>query len=65
MAHGFITLADNTSLLYHHTAFHHPESARGLCFDDPMIHLKLPIPIAVISDRDRNYPRLSRDFVGI
>jgi dTDP-4-dehydrorhamnose 3,5-epimerase len=65
VAHGFITLVDRTSLLYHHTAFHHPESARGLCYDDPMVDLKLPVPVTVMSGRDRSYEKLPRGFVGI
>jgi dTDP-4-dehydrorhamnose 3,5-epimerase len=65
MAHGFITLEDKTSLLYHHTAFHHPASERGVRFNDPKIDLKIPISIEVISDRDQSYPFLAQDFSGI
>jgi dTDP-4-dehydrorhamnose 3,5-epimerase len=65
IAHGFITLEDKTSLLYHHTAVHHPASERGLRFNDPRVKLELPRPITVISDRDKGYPLLENDFVGI
>lgn len=65
VAHGFITLEDNTSLLYHHTAFYHPGSEEGVRFDDPSIHLKLPTEIKVMSDRDRSYPLLPPNFHGL
>lgn len=65
IAHGFITLEDKTSILYHHTPGYHPEAERGLRFDDPRIRLKMPHPIAVSADRDRTYPLLAPDFVGI
>lgn len=65
IAHGFITLTDETSLLYHHTAFHHPASERGVRFDDPRFQLKLPLPIAVMSDRDKGYPLIPAEFSGI
>lgn len=65
VAHGFYTLEDRTTLIYHHTEYHNPNSERGLRFDDPQIHIPLPGPINVISERDKNYPLLPADFRGI
>jgi len=65
IAHGFITLQDNTSLLYHHTAFHHPPSEGGIRYDDPQLSIELPVPIEVISLRDRSYELLGQNFNGI
>lgn len=55
-AHGYLTLADNTELVYETTRAHAAASARGVRHDDPALSIAWPIPIAVISDADRNWP---------
>ena len=55
-AHGFLTLADNTEVFYQMSAFHAPEAARGVRWNDPAFQIIWPSPIEVISDRDRDYP---------
>jgi len=59
-AHGFLTLMDNTEVFYQMSEFYHPESARGVRFDDSAFKIEWPEKIEVISERDRNYP----DFKG-
>ncbi len=58
-AHGFQTLADETELFYQMSEFYHPESARGVRWDDPALGIEWP-PCAgrVISERDRSFPDL-------
>jgi dTDP-4-dehydrorhamnose 3,5-epimerase len=36
--------------------FHSPESARGFRWNDPEFGIRLPLEVAVISDRDASYP---------
>ena len=55
-AHGFLTLEDDTEVFYQMSACQHAESARGVRFDDPAFQITWPEKIAVISERDRNYP---------
>jgi dTDP-4-dehydrorhamnose 3,5-epimerase len=55
-AHGFITLHDQTEVLYQMSEVHHPESARGLRWNDPAFGIAWPNRVEVISDRDRTYP---------
>jgi dTDP-4-dehydrorhamnose 3,5-epimerase len=55
-AHGFVTMEDNTEVLYQMSEFHSPESARGFRWNDPFFGIRLPLEVTVISDRDRNYP---------
>lgn len=55
-AHGFLTLTDNTEVFYQMSEFYHPESARGVRFDDPAFQIEWPEKIVVISGRDRTYP---------
>lgn len=58
IAHGFQTLADETLLLYQISEFYRPELARGVRYDDASLGIPWPLPVSVISDRDRALPRL-------
>lgn len=58
-AHGFQTLEDSTELLYQMSEFYAPESARGFRFDDPEVGVRWPLPVSVISERDRSLPRFA------
>lgn len=55
-AHGFQTLADDTELYYQMSAFYAPELSRGFRFDDPELAIEWPLPVAMISERDRALP---------
>ena len=57
-AHGFQTLADDSEVLYQMSEFYHPESARGVRWDDRTLAIRWPIKDAVISPRDRAFPTL-------
>lgn len=58
-AHGFVTLVDDSEVLYQMSEFYYPECAEGARWDDPAFAIAWPIAINVISDRDANYPLLS------
>ncbi len=53
-AHGFITLRDETELLYLAGGIYSPGSEGALRYDDPLLEISLPVPISVISERDRH-----------
>ncbi len=55
-AHGFQTLEDSTELLYQMSEFYAPERAQGFRFDDPEVGIRWPLPVSVISERDRSLP---------
>lgn len=55
-AHGFLTLTDEAEVLYQMSESYHPESARGVRWDDPAFQIVWPDNVEVISERDRNYP---------
>ena len=57
-AHGFQTLADDSEVLYQMSEFYHPESARGVRWDDRTLAIRWPIKEAVITRRDRAFPTL-------
>ena len=54
-AHGFLTLADITEVLYQISDFYAPEFARGLRWNDPQFSIVWPAEVTVISERDQNY----------
>jgi dTDP-4-dehydrorhamnose 3,5-epimerase len=57
-AHGFITLADSTELVYLMDEFHAPELERGIRWNDERFSVAWPIPPQFLSPRDANH----RDF---
>jgi dTDP-4-dehydrorhamnose 3,5-epimerase len=59
-AHGFQTLQDNTEVFYQMSESYHPESARGVRWDDRAFGIVWPDDVRVVSDRDRQYP----DFIS-
>jgi len=56
VAHGFLTLEDETEVFYQMSEFYAPEAARGVRWNDPAFGIRWPIEVAVISPRDAAYP---------
>ncbi len=59
-AHGFMTLTDDAAVHYQISEFHHPESARGLRWNDPALGIEWPRQPVVISPRDQAFELLDR-----
>ena len=59
-AHGYQTLCDAAELYYLATVPYAPKSATGVRYDDPAFRIDWPLPVAVISDADRNWPAFQR-----
>jgi dTDP-4-dehydrorhamnose 3,5-epimerase len=59
-AHGFITLTDDSDVLYLMTGDYQPASARGLRYDDPAVGIDWPIDVRTVSARDLAFPAVSR-----
>ncbi len=55
-AHGYITLTDNAEVFYQVSEFYHPESERGVRWNDPLFKIDWPLKPEVISAKDANYP---------
>jgi len=60
-AHGFCTLEDDTEVIYKVTDFYAPDCDKGLAWDDPSIGIDWPVSPqdAILTDKDRNHPRLA------
>jgi dTDP-4-dehydrorhamnose 3,5-epimerase len=56
LAHGFLTLEDNTEVFYQMSEFYAPEYARGVRWNDPAFGIQWPAEVQIISERDRQYP---------
>ncbi len=58
-AHGFLTLEDDTEVIYQVSQFYTPASERGIRYDDPAFRINWPLEVRVISDKDANWPAYS------
>ncbi|RZJ99106.1 MAG: dTDP-4-keto-6-deoxy-D-glucose epimerase, partial [Flavobacterium sp.] len=55
-AHGFLTLEDNTDIMYQVSTFYAPDAEKGLLWNDPAFNIQWPAGPEVISEKDRNQP---------
>lgn len=55
-AHGFQALEADTNILYTTSDVYRPDLQAGLRYDDPAFNITWPLPVSVISPRDRSYP---------
>lgn len=57
-AHGFQTLADNVEVAYQMTSKYVADAARGIRWNDPVIHIEWPVANPILSEKDRTFPLL-------
>lgn len=60
-AHGLMTLEPDTEILYKVSGHYAPTHDHGILWNDPALDIRWPIPEcdAILSDKDRNHPRLA------
>ncbi len=58
LAHGFQVLEEQSEMFYQMSESYVPELARGLRWDDPEVRIEWPLPVTVMSERDRGLPDL-------
>lgn len=56
VAHGFQTLADATEVFYQMSASYHPESARGIRWNDPTLAIRWPLADPIVAEIDLGRP---------
>ena len=54
-AHGFITLQQNTEVLYLSSQSYVPNSEKGIRWNDPKFSINWPVDLSVISEKDANW----------
>jgi dTDP-4-dehydrorhamnose 3,5-epimerase len=64
-AHGFQTLADNTELLYCHSAAYTPGVEAGLHPLDPRLAIDWPLPSGEMSMRDQAHSFINATYEGV
>lgn len=57
-AHGFLTLSDNSEVLYQISEPYAPESASGVRWNDPAFGVEWPFSPSFISRKDLSFPDL-------
>jgi dTDP-4-dehydrorhamnose 3,5-epimerase len=58
-AHGFQSLTDRAEVGYLISEFYVPAASTGIGYDDPSLGISWPLPVAVISERDRTWGYLA------
>ena len=64
-AHGFITLEDDSQLIYHHTSVYKPGYERSIYYNDPAVGINWPIETVSVSEKDQNVQLIDSSFYGI
>jgi dTDP-4-dehydrorhamnose 3,5-epimerase len=55
-AHGYLTIKDQTEVIYQVSQFYAPNSEQGIRWDDPSFNIKWPeTDERIISEKDRNW----------
>lgn len=56
-AHGFLTLSERAQFVYKTTNYYHPQSDRGIIWNDPILNIDWPLDVGnqpIVSDKDMN-----------
>ena len=51
-AHGYQTLTDDCSVVYHMSTRYMPDRGSGVLYNDPALGIEWPLPVSVISNQD-------------
>lgn len=58
-AHAYLTLEDDTEVMYQVSGSYEPTAERGLRWNDPLLGIEWPIEVTTISAKDASWPLLS------
>ncbi|OLF15710.1 dTDP-4-dehydrorhamnose 3,5-epimerase [Actinophytocola xanthii] len=64
-AHGFQALTDPADVSYRIDRAHDPSEDVSIAFDDPELAIPWPLPVALMSERDKRAPSLQAALEGI
>ena len=57
-AHGFCVTSETADVLYKTTDLYNPDDEYGVLWSDPDIGVDWPVEVPIVSDKDKQYPRL-------
>jgi dTDP-4-dehydrorhamnose 3,5-epimerase len=57
-AHGFCVTSDEADVTYKVSSYYDGATERGIAWDDPALGVQWPVAEPLVSERDRNNPRL-------
>lgn len=60
LAHGYLTLEDDTEVTYLLSGGYKPEAGRGVRWDDPAFRIDWPMQPLRLSERDATWPYVNR-----
>lgn len=63
--HAFQTLTDDVRMIYVHSASYSAEAEGAINCQDPQLAIEWPLPVTLISERDRSLPMIGDDYKGI
>ncbi len=58
-AHGFCVLSEIADVHYRLSSYYDPATEAGIAWDDPDVGVEWPVAEPLLSERDRNAPRLA------
>jgi dTDP-4-dehydrorhamnose 3,5-epimerase len=61
-AHGYLTLSECTTVVYHVTHPHTPTAEAGIRWNDPYFSIKWPVKNPLLSEKDANWPDFAVDM---
>ena len=61
VAHGFLTLEDDTQFFYMVSEIYSPEYEHGVRWNDPAIGIEWPISASVMTDKDKTLPLITKN----
>jgi len=64
-AHGFCVVSDVADVLYKCSSYYAPDLERTVAYDDPDVAIEWPDLDLIVSERDRNAPRLAEIADGL
>jgi dTDP-4-dehydrorhamnose 3,5-epimerase len=64
-AHGFQALTDIADMSYRIDSPHDPSEDVTIAFDDPELAIPWPLPVAMLSERDRQAPTLAATIASL
>jgi dTDP-4-dehydrorhamnose 3,5-epimerase len=62
--HAYLTLGDDSEIIYLTSAFYAPDSASGARWNDPAFGIKWPATPSTVSEQDAGWPAWNSDHEG-